>query len=960
MNFTRLFTNEGVCPYSTVEWVKAVATVSDDSGKKLFEQKDIEVPRTWNQNAIDIVVTKYFAGKLDTPERETSVKQLIGRVVKKITQMADYILQDDNQRQIFSDELTYILLHQMASFNSPVWFNVGVVEPKPQGSACFISSVEDNMDSILEQAKIEGNLFKYGSGVGTNMSTLRSSVEDISGGGKASGPVSFMKSWDANGGVIKSGGKRRRSAIMRVLSIEHPDIEEFVDCKTIAEKMAHTLIQNGWPSDYNGITYSSMPFQNANHSVRVNDAFMSNAINKKRFFTKLVTTGEDYKSYNAYELLEKIANAAHFCGDPGIQYDNVIQEMHTCKASGFINASNPCSEYLFLDDSACNLASIRLVKYLLKDSDGKYIFDLQSFYQTIKILITAMEALVGGSSYPSEKIEKNSHKFRPLGLGYADLGTLLMLLGLPYDSPQARAIASAITSYLSAGAYATSAELAESCGAFEGFEENKESMLEVISIHKRASNDLKTFFERSKSRKWDNELINFPPENNDVNNILGALKFAANDSWDYVLKKGEVTGFRNSQVTVLAPTGTIAFAMQCDTTGVEPEISLIKYKKLAGGGFMKIVNSSVDKILLNLNYPENQAEEILKYILANETIEGAPYIKEEHLNIFDCSLKPAKGKRYIRYKAHYMMMAAIQPFLSGAISKTVNMPNDATTEDIMNVYIDAWRYGLKCIAVYRDGSKMSQPLNTSKDANTDLEILAAKIQYEKLKEEFEVLKGKYNSLPLNPTPVRKKLPDNIPSFRHKFNINGIEGYIQVGIYPDTGDVGELFIKIAKEGSLASGFADSFATLFSIALQWGVPLYELVYKFKGVSFEPHGFTTNNEIRMAKSIVDYVMRYLEINYINKKNNVTFTDAEKAELDKTSSIVEYTSKALKMLDNKKINIEKIVDPELSKSVSNKSFNNNTEFSAYSCNFCSGTIFQPAGTCKICISCGETTGCS
>src|SRR5437867_2661862 len=822
LSFRRYFTRPGKHPFEEVSWQTRSAVIDDERGQPVFEQHDIEMPASWSQTATNIVASKYFRGQLDSPERENSVRGLISRVVDAIRGWAekqDYF-ETSEDLQSFSDELTHLLVNQKAAFNSPVWFNVGI-EKHPQASACFINSVNDTMESILGLAKTEGMLFKFGSGTGSNLSSIRSSREPLAGGGTASGPVSFMRGYDAFAGVIKSGGKTRRAAKMVILNADHPDIEEFITSKAGEEKKAWALIEAGYDGAFNvkGGAYDSVFFQNANHSVRVTDEFMRALEDDKEWRTRYVLTGETCQTYRARDLMKRMAEAAWQCGDPGLQYDTTINDWHTVPNTGRINASNPCSEYMHLDDTACNLSSLNLMKFRKEDGE----FDAEAFAAASRTLITAQEILVDNASYPTPSIDRNSHDYRPLGLGYANLGVLLMDRGLPYDSDAGRAYAAVITALMHGEAYAQSARVASVLGPFAGYAKNAEPMLRVIDKH------------RQHARMIDSTLV--PRE----------VLEAALTVWDEAYSLGAQHGYRNSQVTVLAPTGTIGFMMDCDTTGIEPDIALVKYKKLVGGGVMKIVNQSVPGVLRKLGYAPAQMEEILRYIAEKEMIEGAPHVKEEHLPVFDCAFPPASGKRSIHYMGHVKMMAAVQPFLSGAISKTVNMPTDATPEEIANAYIESWRLGLKAVAVYRDGCKRSQPLSTSKDEKAVTALPA--------------------SLEQAPRPARRKLPDERHAITHKFSIAGHEGYITVGMYED-GKPGEIFLVMAKEGSTISGLMDAFATSISIALQYGVPLEALVEKFSHVRFEPSGFTKHPEIPYAKSITDYIFRYLASKFLSRE--------------------------------------------------------------------------------------------
>src|SRR5690348_8158849 len=777
----RLFTKQGSHPFDEIDWEIRTASIQNEKGETIFEQRNVEVPSDWSMTATNIVASKYFHGKPGTPERETSVRQLVSRVADTIAQwgIEGGYFRSEEDAATFHDELVHLLIHQKAAFNSPVWFNCGLWHKyhrsspasgwfwdpatggikketeayrHPQCSACFINSIQDNLDSILTLAKTEGMLFKWGSGTGTNLSPLRSSLEPLSGGGVASGPLSFMKGFDAYAGVIKSGGKTRRAAKMVILNVDHPDIVDFIECKAKEERKAWTLVDAGYDAAIDGEAYSSIFFQNANNSVRVTDDFMDAVVEDKDWVTRRVTTREPIASYRARDLMRKLAESAWQCGDPGMQFDTTVNRWHTSKTTGRINASNPCSEYMFLDDSACNLASLNLMKFVTPDLK----FDAKAFQHAVDVMITAQEILVDNASYPTERIAENSHNFRPLGLGYANLGALLMANGLPYDSDGGRDFAAAITALMHGQAYLTSSRIAAEIGVCQGYEDNRDSFLEVISMHR-------------------NSLQNINPRN-----VPERLMEACREVWDECMASGVRQGYRNAQVTVLAPTGTIGFMMDCDTTGIEPDLALVKYKKLVGGGLIKIVNNVVPVALLKLGYTEQQASEIVTWIDQNGTIEGAPHLLPEHLPVFDCSLKPANGKRAIHYMGHVRMMAAVQPFLSGAISKTVNMPEEATADDIANVYVESWRLGLKAVAIYRDGSKRSQPLNTS-DAKPKSPGKA-----EKANEAVSV-----KSVPApEPKPVsarqayRRKLPDERQAITHKFSVAQHEGYLTVGLYED--------------------------------------------------------------------------------------------------------------------------------------------------------------------------------
>src|SRR5262245_26311332 len=832
LSWTRKFTRADVHPYDEIEWELRTAAIASETGKTVFEQKDVEVPKFWSQLATNVVVSKYFRGHVGTPERESSVKQLIDRVVNTIAAWAEtqhYFATDEDLRA-FQAELTHLLVHQKMAFNSPVWFNVGI-EPKPQCSACFINSVQDNMGSIMDLAKTEAMLFKFGSGAGSNLSPIRSSKERMSGGGIASGPVSFMKGYDAFAGVIKSGGKTRRAAKMVILNADHPDVIEFIDSKMLEEKKAWALIEQGYDPSFTGEAYGSVFFQNANHSVRVTDEFMQAVETDGPWTTFSVVDNQPVETLNARDIFRRMADAAWICGDPGIQYDTTINDWHTSANTDRIYASNPCSEYMFLNDTACNLASLNLLKFV-DDETGE--FEVDDYRYAARLTITAQEILVDNASYPTPKIEENSHKFRPLGLGYANLGALLMSRGLAYDSQDGRNFAAALTAIMHGEAYRQSAVIARDHGGpFLKYGENEKPFLRVIGKHRHAAYQLRK------------------------EGVPADVLEASRKVFDEALELGRENGYRNAQVTVLAPTGTIAFMMDCDTTGIEPDIALIKYKKLVGEGFLKIVNNTVPTALKKLGYTPDETQRILDHINENETIEGAPDLKPEHLPVFDCAFKPVHGNRSIHYMGHIRMMSAVQPFISGAISKTVNMPEAATADEIEQVYLEGWRLGLKAIAIYRDNSKRSQPLSTGKkkdEGSAEQAALIAQLQQQLANATVEA--GK---------PHRRRLPAERTAVTHKFDIAGHEGYITVGLYPD-GQPGEIFLKMAKEGSTVSGLMDSFATTVSVALQYGVPLRDLVNKFAHVRFEPSGFTGNSEIPIAKSLVDYIFRWMGSRFLS----------------------------------------------------------------------------------------------
>jgi ribonucleoside-diphosphate reductase alpha chain len=835
LSITRHFTKSGVDPFDEVEWEIRSALIANEKGEAVFEQNDVEIPRSWSQLATNVVVSKYFRGHVGTPERETSVRQLIGRVVGRIRDWGvegGYFATEEDA-QAYADELTYLLLHQKMAFNSPVWFNLGVEGTPQQASACFINSVEDTMESIMDLAKTEAMLFKGGSGAGSNFSSIRSSRELLTGGGVASGPVSFMRGFDAFAGVIKSGGKTRRAAKMVILNVDHPDVMDFIGCKATEEKKAWSLIEEGYDGGFNvpGGAYDSVYFQNANHSVRVTDEFMASAGRGGIWETKAVTTGDVVETLRADDVLREMAEAAHLCGDPGIQYDSTINTWNPVKNSGRINSSNPCSEYMFLDDTACNLASLNLMTFV--DDAGQ--FQVEDYRRAAGLTILGQEIVVDFADYPTSQIERNSHLYRPLGLGYANLGALLMANGLPYDSDHGRNVAAALTSLMCGEAYRMSAEIAQAMGPFSRYKANRKPFLEVVEMHRDAA-------------------YAAPPAG-----VQKDLMKAARRSWDEALELGTEHGYKNAQVTVLAPTGTIAFMMDCDTTGVEPDIALVKYKKLVGGGFLKIVNNTVPMALAKLGYRPEEVDAIVAYIDDKETIEGAPGLSEEHLSVFDCAFRAQNGVRSIDWMGHIRMMGSVQPFLSGAISKTVNLPSDATVENVMEAYTEGWKLGLKALAIYRDGSKRTQPLNAGRDVdakasgtdNTDnTDNVVDLDQYR---------------------PRRHKLNDDREAFTHKFSIAGHEGYLTTGLY-ENGQPGEIFLRMAKEGSTVSGLMDTIATMTSIALQYGVPLKALVDKFSHTRFEPSGFTNNKQIPIAKSVMDYVFRYLGNRYLE----VEATDA------------------------------------------------------------------------------------
>ncbi|MCZ6706665.1 MAG: vitamin B12-dependent ribonucleotide reductase [Chloroflexi bacterium] len=928
----RRFSTPGLNPYDAIEWERRTSAITSDSGDVLFEQRDVEVPAFWSQNATNIVVSKYFYGEQNTPARETSVKQLIDRVVDTIGRWGrdgGYFL-DGEEVITFEQELRYLLVNQYAAFNSPVWFNVGNVE-KPQCSACFINSVDDTMESIMDLATREALLFKWGSGTGSNLSTIRSSKEKLSGGGVPSGPVSFMRGYDAFANVIKSGGKTRRAAKMIILDADHPDILDFVTSKAREERKAWALIDAGYDSSLNGEAYSSVSFQNANHSVRVSDDFMQAVEQDGSYWTTAVTSGEPMDELRAREVLREIAVATHQCGDPGMQFDTTINDWHTCADTDRIYASNPCSEYMFLDDTACNLASLNLLKFYDLEA---HEFDVEGFAHACHVLITAQEILVSNASYPSELIRENSENYRPLGLGYTNLGALLMARGLPYDSVEGRAMAGAITAVLTGEGYAQSARVADRVGPFEAFAANRSSFLKVIRQHREAAHVIDAL-----------DLV--PAE----------LRERALTSWDEALTLGERHGYRNAQATVLAPTGTIAFMMDCDTTGVEPDIALIKYKNLSGGGYMKIVNRTVPAALARLGYDADAAASILAHIDTEGTIEGAEALKPEHLPVFDCAFKAANGSRSIAPMGHVRMMGATQPFISGAISKTVNVPEEATVDEIMETYIAAWKLGVKAVAIYRDNSKRIQPLETTERKDGV-----------KVTDDVAVVATSHSDLPTiiddapgPPAYRRHRLPNSRNAITHKFSIGEHEGYLTVGEYND-GRPGEMFVHISKEGSTVSGLMDAVGALTSVLLQSGVPLETLVRKFSHTRFEPSGWTGNPDIAFANSILDYVFRWMGSQYL---------EGAKADLAATQNplpLIEGEPRTPKLSETASAPVPEYLStyPRIAGAQEPRpqptmgrvgEFHNDLD--APVCHAC-GHIMVRNGSCHRCYNCGETSGCS
>jgi ribonucleoside-diphosphate reductase alpha chain len=941
LRLRRFFTTPGVSAYEVIDWDRRTASISDETGKTFFEQTDIEIPSFWSQTATQVVASKYFRGRINTPARETSARQMVDRIVLEIARWgrepADIDLAtklrsgtayfaSEEEAATFEHELRHILINQLACFNSPVWFNVGTKE-KPQCSACFILSVEDDMESILDWCRTEGMIFKGGSGSGINLSKIRSSKEYLSGGGVASGPVSFMRGADAIAGSIKSGGTTRRAAKMVILNSDHPDVMEFIESKAKEERKAYDLGAAGWDMSLNGEAWASVQFQNANNSVRATDEFMRAAINGDEWKLIAVTDGSVAETVNAAGVLRAISQAAWECGDPGMQFDTTINDWHTCANTARINGSNPCSEYMHVDDSACNLSSINLLKFLKPDPANatKLIFDVEAYCHTVDVMITAQEIIVGHSGYPTPKIEVNAHAMRQLGLGYANLGALLMTLGLPYDSDAGRAYSAAVTAVMTGRAYARSANIAARVGPFDAYAVNREPMLRVIAKHRAAAYDI------------ERELIDD-----------AGLAHAATAAWDEALELGEQHGYRNAQATVLAPTGTIAFMMDCDTTGVEPDIALIKYKKLVGGGMLRIVNNTVPVALRRLGYGEDEVAAIVAYIDEEGTIEGAPAFREVDLPVFDCAFRAEKGQRSIHPMGHVKMMGAIQPFISGAISKTVNVPTEATVQDIFDTYVESWKHGVKAIAIYRDGSKAVQPLSTSNDKKETVDAGLAPAG-----------------------PVRRRLPDTRPSVTHKFSIEGHEGYINVGLYPDTQAPGEIFITMAKEGSTISGMMDAFATSISIGLQYGMPLRDMVQKFSHMRFEPMGMTENREIPMAQSIVDYIFRWLASQFLpeeDKRELGILTEAERARLaaqysgvqpELVQAPVQPLAAAMPPIAGGSVEADALPVVSNGHAVSAEYKGPRVQADAPACANC-GWIMTRSGTCYRCENCGSTSGCS
>ena len=1006
LRFERVFSDAKCAPFDQIEWERRTAEITDDSGKVIFKQENIEVPKHWSALATKIAVSKYFYGDITNGTdprkcgRETSVRQLVHRVTRTITDwgVVDGYFANAETAETFYDELTWLCVNQHGAFNSPVWFNVGLHHQYgtgrnaglgnyffnrqagraerapsqyeyPQGSACFIQSVDDTMEDIMRLAMSEAMLFKYGSGTGSDLSTLRSTREKLSGGGKPSGPLSFLKVYDQVANVVKSGGKTRRAAKMNTLKDWHPDIEEFIDAKQNEEKKAWALIEQGYDGSYNGDAYGSVMYQNENLSVRVSDEFMNAAVEGNEWWTKRVRDGSPCEKKEARTLLRKIAEGTHVCGDPGMQFDSTIHKWHTCKGTGRQNSTNPCSEYLFLDNTACNLASLNLMKF--KGADG--VFDVERFKAACRIFITAQEILVDNASYPIKEIAENSHIFRTLGLGYANLGSLIMSYGYGYDSTEGRALCGAITSIMTGEAYEQSARMARAMGPFPGYrnarcsgvekplaKDNVASMQEVIQLHRAAVSDIQA-----------NEEFHY-------------LKEEAGKVWDGAARLGKRYGYRNAQVTVLAPTGTISFLMDCDTTGIEPDIALVKYKLLAGGGMLKIVNQTVKPALDKLAYNSEEIERIIAHIDACDTIEDvtdpdgsvvSSGLKAEHLPIFDCAFKADRGQRSLGYMGHLRMMAAAQPFLSGAISKTVNLPTMATVDEIMNTYVEGWRLGLKAIAIYRDGSKRSAPLNTKKTKDMGGASGALDIMIERPELEARILELEKELAVVRDRPMRHRMPDTRMSLTHRFEIAGHEGYITVGLFEDQMP-GELFVTMSKEGSTIGGLMDTVGTLTSIALQYGVPLESLVKKFAYQRFEPSGFTKNPDIRNATSITDYVFRWLGCQFIKGYKEATSPRGAQPELG-FKEIPEMEKKAV----NRPVaDLSRTAEKELIDVITNHTPNDGAPqlhsnghthadrvatalggmFMDITCSHCGSEKVIRAGACGVCTECGTSQGCS
>jgi ribonucleoside-diphosphate reductase alpha chain len=938
LGVARLFTPKKSKAYDQLKWVKRDSIISNPmTGKPVFEQIGVEFPEGWSLNAINIVAQKYFTGTPGTKGRESSLRHLIDRVADTITRQGvqEGYFETDIEAEDFLEELKYVLATQRAAFNSPVWFNIGAASRAQQASACFILSVEDTMPSILNWYVEEGMIFKGGSGAGVNISTIRSSVEPLGkSAGTASGPLSFMRGADASAGAIKSGGKTRRAAKMVILNADHPDVEEFIWSKAREEDKARDLEAAGWDMSLDGKDITSIQYQNANISVRVTDDFMQAVVDDNDWDLKSVSTGKVVKTVSARDLMRQFSTAAWKCADPGMQFDTTVNKWHTTPKAGRINGSNPCSEYMHLDNSACNLASINLLKYLRDD----FSFAIDEFKHTVELLFTAQEILVGYSSYPTERITKNARAFRELGIGYANLGALLMAQGLPYDSAEGRAQAAAITALMTGHSYAVSARLARRVGPFAGFNKDREGMIKVLKMHREAVSGI------------------------DAGLVSEELLSAAASSWDDAVELGELYGVRNSQASLLAPTGTIGLMMDCDTTGIEPDLGLVKVKKLVGGGTMSIVNQTVPRALTALGYTKTQVDEIVAYIDLEKTILGAPHLKKSHEPVFACSM----GDNSIHYLGHVKMMSAVQPFLSGAISKTVNMPEDATVEDIEQIHIDSWRMGLKAVAIYRDNCKVAQPLSMAKK--------------EGVKEELSVQGADSSDKIVLKGAIRRKLPRVRTGRTYKFQVADLEGYFTVGQYED-GTPGELFISVSKQGSTLSGLMDSFAISMSLGLQYGVPLKSYVRMLRGTSFAPSGITDDPDIRTASSITDYIVRRLAIDYLSFDDRLELglasiddmpTDAQTTLLGNPEIVTEVKTReeVLSVPSSTLLTVvaenEELIsssplasEPQPAPAATTSDTKLTGDTTAPLCYNC-GNQTQRAGSCYVCSSCGSTTGCS
>lgn len=924
----RLFTKPKSKAYDQINWVKRDSELKNPfTGEIVFQQKEVEIPETWSMNALNIVAQKYFTGTPGTKGRESSLKDLIDRVVDTVVRQGQQegYFDNPNDAENYREELKYVLATQRAAFNSPVWFNIGASDRAQQASACFILGVEDTMPSILQWYTDEGMIFKGGSGSGVNVSSIRSSVEPLGkSAGTASGPLSFMRGADASAGAIKSGGKTRRAAKMVILNADHPDIEEFIWCKAIEERKARVLQANGFDMSLDGKDIHSVQYQNANNSVRVTDEFMQAVVDGKDWDLKAVKTGNKVRTVKAREIMRQFAEAAWECADPGMQFDTVINKWHTTPNAGRINGSNPCSEYMHLDNSACNLASINLLHYLNDD----FSFDVDSFKHTVELIFTAQEILVGYSEYPTERITKNARAYRELGIGYANLGALLMAQGLPYDSQEGRAQAAAITALLTGHAYATSARIAQKVGPFAGYHKDRDNMLKVLRMHREAVDHI------------------------DAADVSEDLLSAATAAWDEAVELGELYGVRNSQASVLAPTGTIGLMMDCDTTGIEPDLGLVKVKKLVGGGTMSIVNQTVPRALTALGYTKEQVNDIVAYIDTEKTILGAPHLQKGHEPVFACSM----GDNSIHYLGHVKMMAAVQPFLSGAISKTVNMPETATVEEIEQLHIESWRMGLKAVAIYRDNCKVAQPLSMAKKdgAEDKVEEVATSVATQVASDDGKiVLKG----------AVRRKLPRKRASKTYRFGVADLKGFFTVSEYAD-GTPGELFITVSKQGSTLAGLMDSFAISMSHGLQYGVPLKSYVKTLRGTSFAPFGITDDPEIRTATSVTDYIIRRLALDYLS------FDDRLELGLASLDDMPEAQTSLLETEETQSASVDMPVEPTVTQQVAVEppktmraedvdTKATTTDSTAPLCYNC-GNQTQRSGSCYVCTSCGSTTGCS